>query len=86
MSYEHLLVAVDLTEECDPVIKRAKAIASASGIRMSAQKNSNAMIATTVPRSRWMRSTARPGQRWRVTSIRHRPSTVPVTARQNKAL
>jgi hypothetical protein len=27
MSYEHLLVAVDLTEECDPVIKRAKAIA-----------------------------------------------------------
>ncbi|BCJ08028.1 universal stress protein [Pseudomonas sp. RtIB026] len=27
MSYEHLLVAVDLTEECDPVIKRAMAIA-----------------------------------------------------------
>ncbi|UHH31724.1 universal stress protein [Pseudomonas veronii] len=23
MSYEHILVAVDLTEECDPVIKRA---------------------------------------------------------------
>ena len=25
MEYEHLLVAVDLTEECDPVIKRAMA-------------------------------------------------------------
>lgn len=35
MSYEHLLVAVDLTEECDPVIKRAKAIASASGAKVS---------------------------------------------------
>ena len=23
MSYEHILVAVDLTEECDPVIKKA---------------------------------------------------------------
>ncbi|AIG02128.1 UspA domain-containing protein [Pseudomonas fluorescens] len=27
MTYEHILVAVDLTEECDPVIKRALAIA-----------------------------------------------------------
>ena len=27
MTYEHILVAVDLTEECDPVIKRAVAIA-----------------------------------------------------------
>ena len=27
MPYEHILVAVDLTEECDPVIKRAVAIA-----------------------------------------------------------
>lgn len=27
MSYEHILVAVDLTEECDPVIKRAVALA-----------------------------------------------------------
>ena len=35
MSYEHLLVAVDLTEECDPVIKRAKAIALASGAKVS---------------------------------------------------
>ncbi|MBV4503713.1 MULTISPECIES: universal stress protein [Pseudomonas] len=35
MSYEHLLVAVDLTEECDPVIKRAKTIALASGAKVS---------------------------------------------------
>ena len=27
MTYEHILVAVDLTEACDPVIKRALAIA-----------------------------------------------------------
>ena len=27
MTYEHILVAVDLPEECDPVIKRAVAIA-----------------------------------------------------------
>ena len=27
MPYKHILVAVDLTEECDPVIKRAVAIA-----------------------------------------------------------
>lgn len=27
MTYQHILVAVDLTEECDPVIKRAVAIA-----------------------------------------------------------
>jgi len=27
MSYEHILVAVDLTEECDPVIKRAVTLA-----------------------------------------------------------
>ena len=27
MPYQHILVAVDLTEECDPVIKRAVAIA-----------------------------------------------------------
>ncbi|MBF4213643.1 universal stress protein, partial [Pseudomonas donghuensis] len=35
MEYEHLLVAVDLTEECDPVIKRAKAIALANGAKVS---------------------------------------------------
>jgi len=28
MPYEHILVAVDLTEECDPVIKRAVGLAS----------------------------------------------------------
>ena len=27
MSYQHILVAVDLTEECDPVMKRAQALA-----------------------------------------------------------
>jgi nucleotide-binding universal stress UspA family protein len=28
MPYEHILVAVDLTEECDPVIHRARAVVS----------------------------------------------------------
>ncbi|MDZ5602345.1 universal stress protein [Pseudomonas sp. RP23018S] len=35
MSYIHLLVAVDLTEECDPVIKRAMAIAKADNTKVS---------------------------------------------------
>ncbi|WNN38428.1 universal stress protein [Pseudomonas inefficax] len=35
MSYEHLLVAVDLTEECDPVIKRAMALAAPSNAKVS---------------------------------------------------
>ncbi|WP_028693763.1 universal stress protein [Pseudomonas cremoricolorata] len=35
MSYTHLLVAVDLTEECDPVIKRAMAIAGPTGAKVS---------------------------------------------------
>ena len=36
MPYEHLLVAVDLTEECDPVMKRAVALAKANDARLSA--------------------------------------------------
>lgn len=35
MSYTHLLVAVDLTEECDPVIKRAMEIARPTGAKVS---------------------------------------------------
>ncbi|TDV72127.1 universal stress protein [Pseudomonas sp. LP_7_YM] len=35
MSYEHILVAVDLTEECDPVIKRAMNLALASNAKLS---------------------------------------------------
>ena len=35
MSYTHLLVAVDLTEECDPVIKRAMALAQPAGAKVS---------------------------------------------------
>ena len=35
MPYEHILVAVDLTEECDPVIKRARAVAIACGAKLS---------------------------------------------------
>ncbi len=35
MSYEHILVAVDLTEECDPVIRRARDLAKASGAKLS---------------------------------------------------
>ncbi|SDG84837.1 universal stress protein A [Pseudomonas flavescens] len=35
MSYQHILVAVDLTEECDPVMKRAQALASSTQARLS---------------------------------------------------
>jgi universal stress protein A len=35
MSYEHILVAVDLTEECDPVIRRARDLATASSAKLS---------------------------------------------------
>jgi len=38
MSYEHLLVAVDLTEECDPVIKRAMALAKPTGANPTGAK------------------------------------------------
>ena len=33
--YTHILVAVDLTEECDPVIYRASASAEANGATLS---------------------------------------------------
>ncbi|MFV3412532.1 universal stress protein [Pseudomonas nitroreducens] len=36
MPYQHILVAVDLTEECDPVMKRAVALAKANDARLSA--------------------------------------------------
>ncbi|AGI25123.1 universal stress protein [Pseudomonas sp. MT3] len=36
MLYQHILVAVDLTEECDPVMKRAVALAKANDARLSA--------------------------------------------------
>lgn len=35
MSYQHILVAVDLTEECDPVIKRAHVLAAGTGATLS---------------------------------------------------
>jgi len=35
MPYQHILVAVDLTEECDPVIKRAQESALANGAILS---------------------------------------------------
>ena len=35
MPYKHILVAVDLTEECDPVIKRAQESALANGAILS---------------------------------------------------
>ncbi|WP_447592797.1 universal stress protein [Aquipseudomonas campi] len=31
MSYQHILIAVDLTEECDPVVQRALALATSEG-------------------------------------------------------
>lgn len=30
MPYQHILVAVDLTDECDPVMKRAAALATSN--------------------------------------------------------
>lgn len=36
MPYQHILVAVDLTEECDPVMKRAVALANSTKAKLSA--------------------------------------------------
>ena len=35
MPYQHILVAVDLTEECDPVMHRAQKLATSSGAKLS---------------------------------------------------
>ena len=35
MPYNHILVAVDLTEECDPVIHRARELSVSSGAKLS---------------------------------------------------
>ncbi|PTS83512.1 universal stress protein UspA [Pseudomonas sp. HMWF032] len=35
MPYQHILVAVDLTEECDPVMHRAQKLAASSGATLS---------------------------------------------------
>ena len=35
MPYQHILVAVDLTEECDPVMHRAQKLAASSGAKLS---------------------------------------------------
>ncbi len=35
MPYQHILIAVDLSEECHPVVQRALAIAGSSGARAS---------------------------------------------------
>lgn len=35
MPYQHILIAVDLTDECHPVVQRALAIASSSGAKAS---------------------------------------------------
>ncbi|CAN7617681.1 MULTISPECIES: universal stress protein [Pseudomonas] len=35
MPYNHILVAVDLTEECDPVIHRARELAVSNGAKLS---------------------------------------------------
>jgi len=35
MNYQHVLVAVDFTEECHPVIQRAQALAQACNARLS---------------------------------------------------
>ncbi len=35
MPYQHILVAVDLTEECDPVMHRAQTLATSSGAKLS---------------------------------------------------
>ena len=35
MTYQHILVAIDLTSECHPVVARAQALAAASGARLA---------------------------------------------------
>ncbi|WP_213877804.1 universal stress protein [Pseudomonas sp. dw_358] len=35
MPYQHILVAVDLTEECDPVIQRARDLSVSNGAKLS---------------------------------------------------
>ncbi|SDH44020.1 universal stress protein [Pseudomonas panipatensis] len=35
MPYQHILVAVDLTDECDPVMKRAVALAASTQAKLS---------------------------------------------------
>lgn len=35
MPYQHILIAVDLTDECHPVVQRALAIATSSGAKAS---------------------------------------------------
>ncbi|RMS81781.1 Universal stress protein [Pseudomonas savastanoi] len=35
MPYEHILAAIDLTDECDPVIRRASLLAKASEAKLS---------------------------------------------------
>lgn len=35
MTYQHILVAVDLTDECHPVVRRAQALAQASHAKLS---------------------------------------------------
>lgn len=35
MTYQHILVAIDLSEECHPVMQRAQALANASQARLS---------------------------------------------------
>ena len=35
MPYHHILVAVDLTEECDPVIHRARELSTSNGAKLS---------------------------------------------------
>jgi len=35
MAYQHLLIAVDLSEECHPVLQRALELASRDGARVS---------------------------------------------------
>lgn len=35
MPYQHILVAVDLTEECDPVMHRALKVTTATGAKLS---------------------------------------------------
>ena len=35
MPYQHILVAVDLTDECHPVVRRAQALAQASNAKLS---------------------------------------------------
>jgi len=53
MPYQHILVAIDLTEECHPVVARAQALASTSNAKLSLVHIIEPMAMALVATCRW---------------------------------